>query len=68
MLFGSGCTDGLRLFETFGNDSNVLTNGLLVLQALDIGGINTGLYAGILLCIALVFRAMLYAVLVYKKR
>jgi len=39
-----------------------------VLNALDIGGINLGLYAGILICITLVYRVLLYVVLVLKKR
>ncbi|TDL28023.1 P-loop containing nucleoside triphosphate hydrolase protein [Rickenella mellea] len=39
-----------------------------VLNALGIGGINSGLYAGILLAITLVFRILLYVILVFKKR
>jgi len=39
-----------------------------VLSALDIGGISIGLYAGILFCIGLVYRVLLYIVLTFKKR
>ncbi|TDL20626.1 P-loop containing nucleoside triphosphate hydrolase protein [Rickenella mellea] len=39
-----------------------------VLNALGIGGINFGLYIGILIAITLVFRILLYVVLVFKKR
>ncbi|KAG8885259.1 hypothetical protein FRB97_001705 [Tulasnella sp. 331] len=38
-----------------------------VLNALGIGGISFGLYIGILLIITIVFRLMLYVVLVFKK-
>lgn len=37
-------------------------------QALDIGGINFNLYAGILLMITLVYRFLLYVVLLFKQR
>ncbi|KAG9015259.1 hypothetical protein FRB95_010725 [Tulasnella sp. JGI-2019a] len=39
-----------------------------VLKALDIGGISFNLYISILLIIAIVYRVMLYVVLVFKKR
>ncbi|KAH8091409.1 P-loop containing nucleoside triphosphate hydrolase protein [Cristinia sonorae] len=39
-----------------------------VLESLGVGGIGFGLYAGILVIIALVYRGMLYAVLVVKRR
>ncbi|KAI0315703.1 P-loop containing nucleoside triphosphate hydrolase protein [Amylostereum chailletii] len=39
-----------------------------VLRALDIDGVSFSLYAAILLLISLVYRALLYAVLVLKKR
>jgi len=54
--------------------SSLISQGLCqlrgedVLDSLGIGGINTGLYAGILVVITLVFRLLLYLVLVLKKR
>ncbi|KAG9039437.1 hypothetical protein FRB95_010726 [Tulasnella sp. JGI-2019a] len=39
-----------------------------VLNALDIGGISFGLYISILLIIAIIYRVMLYVVLILKKR
>lgn len=39
-----------------------------VLQALDIAGIDTNLYVGILLCIALVYRLLFFLVLMFQKR
>lgn len=39
-----------------------------VLQSLGIGGIDFGVYVAILVCIALVYRGLLYVVLVFKKR
>ncbi|EJD54483.1 P-loop containing nucleoside triphosphate hydrolase protein [Auricularia subglabra TFB-10046 SS5] len=39
-----------------------------VLQALDIAGIDTNLYVGILFCIALVYRLLFFVVLMFQKR
>ena len=46
---------------------HLLTNSLET-QTLEIGGISPVLYVGILVIIAVIFRVMLYVVLVFKKR
>lgn len=41
---------------------------MLVLQALEINSFDVGLYAGIMLIIAVVYRVLFYVVLVVRKK